>query len=111
MYQLMLVCSQQGYKIDTIFMTGGFSKNSLFVEELATITQCKVVLAQESDAVLLGSAILGAVASKDFENILTAMSAMNKVGKIIEPSADRRIISFYDAKYVLLFNNFALLLL
>jgi ribulose kinase len=91
--------NKQGYNIDTIFMTGGFAKNILFVEELASITKCRVVLAQESDAVLLGSAILGAVASKEYDSILSAMSAMNKVGKIFEPSTDPRTISFYDAKY------------
>lgn len=79
-------------------MTGGFAKNILFVEELANITQCRVILAQESDAVLLGSAILGAVAAKEYDSILSAMSSMNKVGKIYEPSTDPRIISFYDAK-------------
>jgi ribulose kinase len=79
-------------------MTGGFAKNILFVEELASITKCRVVLAQESDAVLLGSAILGAVASKEYDSILSAMSAMNKVGKIFEPSTDLRTVSFYDAK-------------
>jgi len=79
-------------------MTGGFAKNTLFIEELANATKCRVILAQESDAVLLGAAILGAVASKEFDSILSAMNSMNKVGKIFQISTDPRIISFYDVK-------------
>lgn len=43
--------------IDTIFLTGGLAKNSLFVSQHAEITNCRIVL-PKTDAVLLGSAVV-----------------------------------------------------
>ncbi len=50
----------KGYAIDTIFATGGGTKNPVFLREHANATGCRILLPQEPDAVLLGSAILGA---------------------------------------------------
>ena len=48
---------------------------------------------------LLGSAILGAVASKHFGSILEAMAAMNRVGSVVEPSRMQSIESYHNRKY------------
>eukprot|EP01121_Diplochlamys_sp_Union-15-3_P014626 TRINITY_DN4688_c0_g1_i1.p1 TRINITY_DN4688_c0_g1~~TRINITY_DN4688_c0_g1_i1.p1 ORF type:complete len:569 (-),score=102.18 TRINITY_DN4688_c0_g1_i1:37-1743(-) len=85
-------------KITTIFLSGGFTKNSYFIRETADITGCSIVLPKEDDAVLLGSAILGAVASKQFPDILSAMSSMNKAGKIIKP--DATVSQYHQAKHI-----------
>ncbi|MBL6929623.1 MAG: FGGY-family carbohydrate kinase [Rhodospirillales bacterium] len=87
-----------GYAIDTVFACGGGTKNPVFLREHADITGCKIVLAQEPEAVLLGSAILGAVASGDFADALSAMSAMNRAGAVIEP-AGGEIATFHAAKH------------
>jgi FGGY-family pentulose kinase len=78
--------NEHGYRIDTIVACGGDTKNPLFVREHADITGCRVVLPREPEAVLLGSAILGAAASGDFASLLDAMSAMNVAETVIEPA-------------------------
>jgi ribulose kinase len=45
------------------------------------------VLPREPEAVLLGSSILGAVASGDFPSVLDAMGAMNHAESIVSPGA------------------------
>jgi ribulose kinase len=50
-------------------MSGGLTKNSLFVSETADVTQCTVILPKEPEAVLLGSAVLGNVSIKIIQSI------------------------------------------
>jgi FGGY-family pentulose kinase len=75
-----------GFHIDTIVACGGGTKNPVFLREHADITGCRVVLGAEPEAVLLGSAVLGAVASGDFPSIMEAMTAMEKVGDVVQPT-------------------------
>jgi FGGY-family pentulose kinase len=75
-----------GYRITTLFACGGDTQNPVFLREHADATGCRVVLPREPEAVLLGSAILGAVASGDFESLLAAMGRMNAAATIIAPS-------------------------
>ncbi len=74
-----------GYRIRTVLACGGDTKNPVFLREHADATGCRVVLPKEPEAVLLGAAILGAVASGRFASVLDAMAAMNAAGKVIEP--------------------------
>ncbi|XP_070602122.1 FGGY carbohydrate kinase domain-containing protein isoform X2 [Erythrolamprus reginae] len=86
-----------GHRINTLFMCGGLSKNPLFVQMHADIIGMPVVLAQEVESVLMGAAILGAFASKDFASLQDAMEKMEKIGQIVLPNhKDKR---FYDKKY------------
>lgn len=78
--------NQNGYRIDTILACGGDLKNPVFLREHADITGCRIVLPTEPEAVLLGSAVLGGVASGDFASVLDAMSAMNANERIVEPT-------------------------
>ena len=75
-----------GYRISTVLACGGDTKNPVFLREHADVTGCRVALPKEPEAVLLGGAILGAVASGDFASVLDAMAAMNAAGSVIEPS-------------------------
>ncbi len=90
--------NERGFKIDTIFACGGGSKNPVFLREHADVTGCRIVLPAESEAVLLGSAILGAVASGDFGSVLAGMAAMNKTGGVIEP-AGSEVARYHEAKH------------
>ncbi len=74
-----------GYRITTLFASGGDARNPLFLREHADITGCRVVLPKEPEAVLLGAAILGAVASGDQPSVLSAMGAMSEAARVIEP--------------------------
>jgi FGGY-family pentulose kinase len=92
------VMNQQGYRIDTLLATGGDAKNPVFVREHADATGCRIVLPAEPEAVLLGSAILGAVACGDQSSVLEAMSAMSRAGSVVSPSAGP-VRQFHDRKY------------
>lgn len=74
-----------GYRIDTILACGGGTKNPVFLREHADITGCRIVLPREREAVLLGSAMLGAVASGYYDSLPVAMAAMNAEGTSIVP--------------------------
>ena len=96
--------NRQGYRISKIFACGGGLKNDVFLREHADITGCDLVLPKEPEAVLLGSAILGAVAAKAYPTILEAMTAMTAVASAIEPSTEtaeyhRRKYRVYQRMY------------
>ena len=76
-----------GYRIDTILATGGDTKSELFLEEHANATGCRIVLSKEPAAVLLGSAMLAAVASGDQSDVPTAMRAMAQTDRVVTPNS------------------------
>ena len=88
----------RGYAIDTLFACGGGTKNAVFLREHADVTGCRIILPKEPEAVLLGSAVLGAVAAKRYPTVLAAMGAMNTGGKTITPSRGA-VARFHDAKH------------
>jgi len=90
--------NDKGYAIDTLLACGGVAKNDVFLREHADATACRIVLPSEPEAVLLGSALLGAVASGDFPSVVAGMGAMNRAEKVMEPAgADVR--RYHDARY------------
>lgn len=96
---------EAGHDIRTLFLCGGLSKNSLFVQIHANATGLPVVLPDQTEAVLIGAAILGACASQDYSSIQEAMEKMAKVGKVVQP--DRELQSFYEKKYKVFLRLFA----
>ena len=92
------VMHDSGYDIDTIMACGGGTKNSVFLQEHANATGCMILLPEESEAVLLGSAMLGSVAAGFYSDIPDAMNAMSRISKSMMPQTEK-IKHFYDAKY------------
>jgi ribulose kinase len=89
----------KGYKIDTLFLTGGMAANDFFVQTTADVTRCRVVLPKEPEAVLLGSAILAAVASQVYSTVPQAMTTMSSMGKIILPTSETAVKAYHEAKH------------
>lgn len=89
--------NESGYRIDTLVCCGGGTKNPVFLQQHADITGCRLLLPEEPEAVLLGAAMLGAVAGGEFASVEEAMAAMSRPGEIIEP--DRDAAPWHDAKY------------
>ncbi len=87
-----------GYAIDTLVACGGDTKNPLFVREHADVSGCRVVLPAEREAVLLGAAMLGAVASGQMPDLVTAMSTMNRAETLIEP-AGAHVRAYHERKH------------
>jgi FGGY-family pentulose kinase len=85
-----------GFAIDTLLACGGDTKNPVFLREHADVTGCRILLPREPEAVLLGSAVLGAVASGDQPSVLEAMRAMNAVGRTLAASSGS--IATYHAR-------------
>jgi FGGY-family pentulose kinase len=78
--------NEKGYDIKEIYMGGGHTKNQIFVQEHADITGCDIYLPQEKEAVLLGTAILAAVAARKYPSVVEAMINMSKVGERFRPN-------------------------
>jgi FGGY-family pentulose kinase len=87
----------RGYAVDTILASGGGTKNRVFLQAHADATGCRVVLPAEPEAVLLGAAVLGAVAGGAYPDVRTAMGAMTRAGRVVEP--DGAVQRYHAAKY------------
>ncbi|CAJ0961955.1 unnamed protein product, partial [Mesorhabditis belari] len=89
--------NRNGYSIKEIIVTGGGAKNALYLQEIANATKCVVLLCENSEAMILGSAILASVAANFCTNLEMAMKKMTKISKTIQPN--EKLESFYDKKF------------
>jgi len=87
----------QGYAITRLYATGGGTKNPLWVQQHADITGAAIFLPEEPEAVLLGSALLGAVASGAYADIPAAMHSMCRSASVITPNPDTA--KYHAAKF------------
>jgi FGGY-family pentulose kinase len=88
---------QAGYKINTVIVCGGGIKNPVFLRQHADCMGRRLIVPKEPEAVLLGSAILGAVAAGVYPSIPDAMAVMSQPGEVVEPDTTTK--SYHDAKY------------
>ena len=95
---ILSAMNEAGYRIEALYATGGDTKNPVFVREHADVTGCRVILPREPVAVLLGAAILGAVASGDQPSVLAAMGAMSEAGAVVLPTGGE-VARFHDRKH------------
>ncbi|XP_060770179.1 FGGY carbohydrate kinase domain-containing protein isoform X6 [Neoarius graeffei] len=77
---------EAGHDITTLFLCGGLSKNPLFVQMHANITGLPIVLPAEKEAVLVGAAVLGACASRDYTCIQLLQEEVHRVPASVRPS-------------------------
>src|SRR4051812_2303479 len=81
--------SAKGWRIDTLHLAGGHTKNPLLVELYADTTGCRVVEPAE-DAVLLGAAMTGAVAAGLQPPLAQAAAAMSRGAASRAPDPAKR---------------------
>jgi FGGY-family pentulose kinase len=86
-----------GHGIERIVMCGGGTKNPYWLRENADATGCEIHLVSEEDAVTLGAALLGAVASGAFATLPAAAAQMVRPGGSV--AARPQTKAFHDAKY------------
>ncbi|MBP2557664.1 FGGY-family pentulose kinase [Neorhizobium galegae] len=72
--------SDYGYRFETLHVTGGHVNNPLLVELYADVTGRKVVIPENRDAVLLGTAMAAAVAGGVHGSLFEAGRAMDSGG-------------------------------
>jgi D-ribulokinase len=94
--QIIEAQKAKGIEIDTIVVSGGAGQNPLVRQLLADATNQNVAAPKTTEPVLLGSAILGAVAAGLQPDIRSAMATMSAIGMIYVPV--RGEIAAYHAK-------------
>lgn len=89
--------NEKGMQIDTLYVTGGGTKNPLWLQEHADATGLTLVLPQEPEAVLLGTAMLAATACGIYPHVHAAMQGMSKRGKVVTPNP--QTAKYHNAKF------------
>ena len=90
--------NRNGYKIDTVMICGGGTKNPLFLREHADILGMPLVLPREPEAVLSGASVLGAVASGKHASVFEAMTQLNAAGEVIRPRRGK-VARYHEQKF------------
>ena len=86
--QILEVQTQHGAPVRRIIISGGAGQDDLVRQLLADVSGLPVVVTQAEEPVLLGSAILGAMAAGFFATMPEAMSKMTATKQIFEPAGD-----------------------
>lgn len=84
--QILQAQHVKGIAIDTIVVSGGAGQSPLVRQILAESTGKLVAATTSQEPVLLGSAILGAVASGQYSNLAQAMLSMSEMGETYCPN-------------------------
>ncbi|KAG6448297.1 FGGY carbohydrate kinase domain-containing protein isoform X2 [Manduca sexta] len=91
----LLLAGYEPFK--TLLICGGLSKDPLFVQTQADVVNMPILMPREKDSVLVGSAILGACASKYFNTVHDAIVNMGGIADVIHPMENTK--SFHKKKY------------
>jgi len=80
-----------------VVMAGGASRSPLVRQIMADTTGLTVALPRTQEPVLLGAAMLGAVASGGFRSLSETMASMSALGRLSDPT-DPQIAMFHQRK-------------
>ncbi len=96
--QILKAMADAGVAIDTIVTSGGAGQSPLVRQILADSTGLVVAASQSPEPVMLGAAMLGAVAAGEYADLAAAMPAMSSLGDLYQPATgDMRI--WHDRRY------------
>lgn len=95
---ILQVMRDHGVPVDTLVVSGGLARNTLFLREHADATGCNVIVPDQPEPVLLGCAMLGAVAAGAQPDLPAAMARMSGAGVVIAPRGGA-IAAYHDRKY------------
>ena len=95
--QIIETQAAHGAPVETISISGGAGAHPLTRQLLADATGLPVDITESPEPVLLGSAMLGAVASNLYPDLQTAMPAMSRVAARCLPNPDLRALQ--DFRY------------
>ena len=92
-----------------MLLCGGLVQSNLFVSTLADSVQIPIVIPEQKESVLLGSAMLGASASGHFPSLQSAMEAMGGSGQTRLPNSQeyeyKTVYLIYTLCYLLKTNH------
>jgi D-ribulokinase len=83
--QLLKKLTESGVAVDLIVASGGAAQSNLVCQMLADTTDTAVAIATASEPVLLGSAMLAAVAAKQYHSLEQAMQQMSGPTRLFTP--------------------------
>lgn len=95
--QIIEAQKSQGIALDTIVVSGGAGQSPLVRQLLADATGLSVAAPATREPVLLGSAMLGAVAAGLHPDIPAAMAAMSAPGETYTPRGDST--AYHDKRF------------
>lgn len=95
--QIVEVASAAGVVTEAIVISGGAGKSPLIRQLLADCTGIPVLVTAATEPVLLGSAMLGAVAAGEFAALPEAMKAMSTIETTVTPDGGMR--AFHDSRH------------
>lgn len=87
-----------GVQTDTIVISGGAGQSRLVRQLLADATGVAVAEPSAIEPVLLGAAMLGAVAAGSFASMRDAMAEMSHLGEVLTP-ATGRVADLHEARF------------
>ena len=94
--QILAALGEKGVAIDTVVVSGGAAQSPLVRQILADATGVRVAATVSEEPVLLGAAILGALAAGAFPDAATAMHQMSEIGQTYEP--DSRLANWHQRR-------------
>ncbi|MCO6390947.1 ribulokinase [Aliihoeflea aestuarii] len=97
--QIVETQARHGAAIERIVISGGAGQSPVARRIIADTVGKPVATVVSQEPVLLGSAILGAVAARCFDDIASAMRAMSSMDSLVEP-AGGDIVERHDRRYV-----------
>lgn len=89
--------SAKGILIDTIVVSGGAGQDATVQQILADTTGAVITCSTSPELVLLGSAILGALAAGRFPSLNEAMRSMSAFGEAHSP--DKQHVEWHQERY------------
>ncbi|MBN9047443.1 MAG: FGGY-family carbohydrate kinase [Rhizobiales bacterium] len=95
--QIVEAQKAKGIVTDTIVVSGGAARSALVRQVLADATGLTVAASTSPEPVLLGSAMLGAVAAGAYADLAAAMHAMSELGAVNPSDAARR--EWHDRRF------------
>jgi len=96
--QILDTLDDQGFEIDTLVVSGGAARSELVRQILADSANIAVAIPETPEPVLLGAAILGALAAGDYDSMDDAMNAMSRISRTYEP-VKGRLAQCHDERY------------
>lgn len=93
---ILEVLADHGVRVDTIVVSGGLATNASYVGAHAAATGCRILVPERDEPVLLGSAMLGAVAGGHQTDLRAASAAMSGPAREVETTEDTEL---HERKY------------
>ncbi len=91
------VMGEQGIEVDTIVVSGGLARNGQYLKAHADVTGCTVLVPDQPEPVLAGSAMLAAVGAGEYPDLISAMLGMSGAGTRLSPAPETA--DYHDRKY------------